>query len=107
MSLALRIYDGDSLHDRAASKKRYSDTTIQGTGTGTVHKLCKLLHMNVLKHHMRHEGQYFPGGWLFKYLKFYLKKAQNNRQILCNIYNMSGHVVSDIQTRAEGESLYI
>ena len=24
-----------------------------------------------------------------------------------NIYNMSGRVVSDIQTRAEGESLYI
>jgi hypothetical protein len=23
------------------------------------------------------------------------------------IYNLSGHVVSDIQTRAEGESLYI
>jgi hypothetical protein len=30
-------------------------------------------------------------------------------RILCNItiYNMSGRVVSDIQTRAEGESLYI
>ena len=27
--------------------------------------------------------------------------------ILSTIYNMSGHVVSDIQTRAEGESLYI
>ena len=26
---------------------------------------------------------------------------------LCNVYNMSGRVVSDIQTRAEGESLYI
>ncbi len=26
---------------------------------------------------------------------------------ICNIYNMSGRVVSDIQTRAEGESLYI
>jgi hypothetical protein len=26
---------------------------------------------------------------------------------LCTIYNMSGRVVSDIQTRAEGESLYI
>ena len=25
----------------------------------------------------------------------------------CNVYNMSGRVVSDIQTRAEGESLYI
>ena len=24
-----------------------------------------------------------------------------------NVYNMSGRVVSDIQTRAEGESLYI
>ena len=27
--------------------------------------------------------------------------------ITCNVYNMSGRVVSDIQTRAEGESLYI
>jgi hypothetical protein len=27
--------------------------------------------------------------------------------ILCTVYNMSGRVVSDIQTRAEGESLYI
>jgi hypothetical protein len=27
--------------------------------------------------------------------------------IICTIYNMSGRVVSDIQTRAEGESLYI
>jgi hypothetical protein len=27
--------------------------------------------------------------------------------ILSTIYNMSGRVVSDIQTRAEGESLYI
>jgi hypothetical protein len=26
---------------------------------------------------------------------------------LCTIYNKSGRVVSDIQTRAEGESLYI
>jgi hypothetical protein len=26
---------------------------------------------------------------------------------LCTIYNMSGRVASDIQTRAEGESLYI
>ena len=26
---------------------------------------------------------------------------------LSNVYNMSGRVVSDIQTRAEGESLYI
>ena len=26
---------------------------------------------------------------------------------ISNVYNMSGRVVSDIQTRAEGESLYI
>ena len=26
---------------------------------------------------------------------------------ICTVYNMSGRVVSDIQTRAEGESLYI
>ena len=63
----------------ATSKKRYNDTAIHGTGTGTgtVHKLCKLLHVNVLKHYMRHERQYFPGGWFFKKvnLKFYLKKV--------------------------------
>ena len=29
------------------------------------------------------------------------------KEYLCNVYNMSGRVVSDIQTRAEGESLYI
>ena len=29
------------------------------------------------------------------------------RNLICTIYNMSGRVVSDIQTRAEGESLYI
>ena len=28
-------------------------------------------------------------------------------KFLCNVYNMSGRFVSDIQTRAEGESLYI
>ena len=27
--------------------------------------------------------------------------------IFGNVYNMSGRIVSDIQTRAEGESLYI
>jgi hypothetical protein len=26
---------------------------------------------------------------------------------ICNVYNIRGRVVSDIQTRAEGESLYI
>ena len=29
------------------------------------------------------------------------------KNFICNVYNMSGRVVSDIQTRAEGESLYI
>ncbi len=29
------------------------------------------------------------------------------QETIRNIYNMSGRVVSDIQTRAEGESLYI
>jgi hypothetical protein len=29
------------------------------------------------------------------------------KRLICNVYNMSGRVVSDIQTRAEGESLYI
>ena len=33
--------------------------------------------------------------WLYSYI------------VICTIYNMSGRVVSDIQTRAEGESLYI
>ena len=30
-----------------------------------------------------------------------------NDYLISTIYNMSGRVVSDIQTRAEGESLYI
>jgi hypothetical protein len=30
-----------------------------------------------------------------------------NHRFISNVYNMSGHVVSDIQTRAESESLYI
>ena len=37
--------------------------------------------------------QYFKNPWIFT--------------DICTIYNMSGRVVSDIQTRAEGESLYI
>jgi hypothetical protein len=28
-------------------------------------------------------------------------------KVIRNVYNMSGRVVSDIQTRAEGESVYI
>ena len=35
----------------------------------------------------------------------FLKYANEKR--VSNIYNMSGHVVSDIQTRAESEWLYI
>jgi hypothetical protein len=35
---------------------------------------------------------------------FYLQMIQC---LFSNVYNMSGRVVSDIQTRAEGESLYI
>jgi hypothetical protein len=31
----------------------------------------------------------------------------SDETVICTIYNMSGRVVSDIQTRAEGESLYI
>jgi hypothetical protein len=29
------------------------------------------------------------------------------KELSSNVYNMSGHVVSDVQTWAEGESLYI
>jgi hypothetical protein len=38
-----------------------------------------------------------------------LKKAQTRilARVVCNVYNMSGRVVWDMQTRAEGESLYI
>ncbi len=53
----------------ATSKKRYSDTAIQRyrelelePEPEHVHKLCKLLHIIVLKHHVRHVRQYFPGG---------------------------------------------
>ncbi len=40
----------------------------------------------------------------------YCELRQNKPEVerfIRNIYNMSGRVVSDIQTRAEGESLYI
>ena len=33
--------------------------------------------------------------------------SQSTNHFVSTIYNMSGRVVSDIQTRAEGESLYI
>ena len=48
--------------------------------------------------------------------KFYLNarrsvlsylKCEFAAQAICTIYNMSGRVVLDIQTQAEGESLYI
>jgi hypothetical protein len=35
------------------------------------------------------------------------KVTNSHDKTSCTIYNMSGRVVSDIQTRAEGESLYI
>ena len=37
----------------------------------------------------------------------YLMNIMHCHCFLCNVYNMSGRVVSDIQTRAVGESLYI
>ena len=37
----------------------------------------------------------------------FLKLREMCLSVICNIYNMSGHVVSDIQTRAEDEWLYI
>ncbi len=40
--------------------------------------LTMLAWLNKVYHH--HQRQYFPGGWLFKYLKFYLKKAQKSKQ---------------------------
>ena len=40
---------------------------------------------------------------LYKTIQQYIKLYNTIR----TIYNMSGRVVSDIQTRAEGESLYI
>ena len=39
--------------------------------------------------------------------KNFREEQLNYNYTLCNVYNMSGRVVSDIQTRAEGESLYI
>jgi voltage-dependent calcium channel L type alpha-1D len=40
-------------------------------------------------------------------LYFVLLVVLGNCILLCTIYKMSGRVVSDIQTRAEGERLYI
>ena len=46
----------------------------------------------------------YSGAYLWNNLPLEAKQAQS----ICTIYNMSGRVVSDIlQTRAEGESLYI
>jgi hypothetical protein len=44
--------------------------------------------------------------FLHPVLYFYRQPIQGNHSI-STIYNMSGRVVSNIQTRAEGESLYI
>ena len=40
-------------------------------------------------------------------INFACNKSVTVTQLVSTIYNMSGRVVSDIQTRAEGESLYI
>ena len=45
-------------------------------------------------------------GWE-KILGKSVKENSRNMHYVSTIYNMSGRVVSDIQTRAEGESLYI
>ena len=49
-----------------------------------------------------------PGRYLKQYKnagkRFRVYGAQNKRDI-CTIYNMSGRLVSDIETRAEGEKL--
>ena len=46
-------------------------------------------------------------GHICIYYIFYRCRIMSMSTIICTIYNMSGRVVSDIQTRAEGESLYI
>ena len=44
----------------------------------------------------------------FRHWSMYLDSQKGKyNSIISTIYNMSGRVVSDIQTRAEGESLYI
>jgi hypothetical protein len=45
------------------------------------------------------------GSLLFSPLALHIDKIMHSD--IRTIYNMSGRVVSDIQTRAEGESLYI
>ena len=47
----------------------------------------------------------FSGQALLYYYQSILWKT--HEYSISNVYNMSGRVVSDIQTRAEGESLYI
>ena len=56
--------------------------------------------------------------FIFKWKSIYLKQDEQKLRsciewnfqavsVVCNVYNIRGRVVSDIQTRAEGESLYI
>jgi hypothetical protein len=40
-------------------------------------------------------------------IPIFIKRPGITYWIISNVYNMSGRVVSDIQTRGEGESLYI
>jgi hypothetical protein len=49
----------------------------------------------------------FSGDDLKKYFIDFETKFAESFFLKSTIYNMSGRVVSDIQTRAEGESLYI
>ncbi len=49
----------------------------------------------------------YSGAKLWNSLSTDAKLATSENVFVSTIYNMSGRVVSDIQTRAEGESLYI
>ena len=57
---------------------------------------------------IRHKKLSKPGKYAeLEFVNYRSVLTQNTIWLVCTIYNMSGRVVSDIQTRAEGESLYI
>jgi hypothetical protein len=67
-------------------------------------------YFNTLENHRKIRLPFMKAKFVGKYFHILIKQILyciDFHCIVCTIYNMSGRVVSDIQTRAEGESLYI
>jgi hypothetical protein len=92
-----------------------SATQCQPWGPGTEDDYCTVVHVQPRSQgfRMRTRGETRkpwsgPVTWLPEKWQYLTATRQGvARYSLSNVYNMSGRVVSDIQTRAEGESLYI